>query len=88
VAVRGGDASRGRIGVTDALPLQLADIAIDGMGLAAAWLAGEEDARAGPEQSKRLVLGHAICDAFLRAPEITLNPAIDIMLAVSGAYLT
>jgi hypothetical protein len=29
------------------------------MGLAAAWLPGEKDARAGPEQGKRLVLGHA-----------------------------
>ena len=60
VTVGGGDAGRGGVGVVDALPLQLADIAIDRMGLAAAWLAGEEDARAGPEQGKRLVLGHAI----------------------------
>ena len=73
MTVGGGDACRGGVGVTDALPLQFADIAIDGMGLAAAGLAGEEDARAGPEQGKGLVLGHAICDAFLRAPEPMLN---------------
>jgi hypothetical protein len=59
--VRGGDAGRGGIGVTDALKLKLADVAIDRMGLATAGLAGEEDARACLEQGKRLVLGHAIC---------------------------
>ena len=76
VTMGGGNAGRGGIGVTDALKLQLADIAIDGMGLAAAWLAGEKDARAGPEQGKRLVLGHAIYDAFLRAPEPMLNSSL------------
>ena len=39
-------------------------------------------------QGQRLVLGHAIYDTFLRGPEISSNPAIDIMLAPSGAYLT
>ncbi len=73
MTVRGGDAGRGGIGVSDALKLELADVAVDGMGLAAAGLAGEKDARAGPEQGKRLVLGHAIYDAFLRAPEPMLN---------------
>ena len=60
VPVRRGDAGRGGVGIVDALPLELADIAVDRVGLAAAWLAGEKDARAGPEQGKRLVLGHAI----------------------------
>jgi hypothetical protein len=46
VPVRGGDAGRGGIGVSDTLKLQLADIAIDRVGLAAAGLAGEA-ARAG-----------------------------------------
>jgi hypothetical protein len=49
MTVRGGDASRGGIGVSDALKLQLADIAVDRVGLAAAGLAGEEDAR--PEKT-------------------------------------
>jgi hypothetical protein len=31
------------------------------MGLAATGLAGEKDARAGPEEGKRLVLGHVSC---------------------------
>ena len=43
MTVRGGDAGRGGIGVVDALPLEVADVAIDRMGLAAAGLAGEED---------------------------------------------
>jgi hypothetical protein len=73
VAVGGGDAGRGGIGVADALKLELADIAIDRMGLAAAGLAGEKNARPGPEQGKRLVLGHAIYGTFLRGPEPMLN---------------
>jgi hypothetical protein len=60
VPVSGGDAGRGGIGVSEALTLQLAEIAIDGMGLAAAGLAGQEDARPGLEQGKRLVLGHGL----------------------------
>ena len=70
VPVGGGDAGRGGVGIVDALPLELADIAIDRVGLAAARLAGEKDARAGPEQGQRLVLGHAIYD--VSCPE--LNP--------------
>ena len=59
MAMRGGDAGRGGIGVIDAVPLQPLDIAVDRVGLAAAGLAGEEDRCAGLEQSQRFVLCHA-----------------------------
>ena len=58
MTVGGGDAGRSGKGIVDALPLEVADVAIDRMGLAAAGLAGEENARSGLEQGKRLVLGH------------------------------
>ena len=89
VPVGGGDACRGGVRIVDALPLELADIAIDRMSLAAPGLACEKDARARPEQGKRLVLGHAIHNAFLRGPvKSPWNLAINIMLAASGTYLT
>src|SRR6476619_5790481 len=60
MTVGGGDAGRSGKGIVDALPLEVADVSIDRMGLAAAGLAGEEYARPGLEQGKRLVLGHAL----------------------------
>ncbi len=54
------DAGGGRIGELDALPLQGVNVAVDRVGLAAARLAGEEEAGAGLEQRQRLVLGHGL----------------------------
>ena len=67
MAVGRGDAGRGGIGVGDASLLQPLQIAVDGVRLTAAGLPGQEDRRAGFEQSERFVLCHAFKCPWLGA---------------------
>ncbi len=71
VAMGRGDAGRGGEGDADALAPHQLHVAIDGVGLAAARLAGEEHACAGLESCERLVLGHVL---FTCEPGRRVNP--------------
>ena len=64
MTVRRRDPGRGGESDVEAEAPRVVAVTVDGVGLAAAGLAGEEDRCAGLQQCERLVLGHAFWGRF------------------------